>query len=230
MLIFASQLCSRFNRARKAAQLFDIRRCRVPSWSVPQHGPWTQRHGKIVHRLCSMLGPELRSEGESILLTCIDEVNLILSTAPGQGDEVISVRQDGEAGGKHRDRAQRTSAKTQCNYRKTARPANGQATGLHGEWAEDVRSGCSGPGAGVRHPDGQPLVSDSSWLSLDLSEGSDSSFLPQDKVAEFARMSPQELLKATEDAAGDKGLKKWHEKLTEYGKEVTKLAQVRAET
>lgn len=53
-----------------------------------------------------------------------------------------------------------------------------------------------------------------------------STFLPQDKVAEFARMTPQELLKATEEAAGDKNLKPWHDKLISLGQEVSKLVQV----
>lgn len=56
---------------------------------------------------------------------------------------------------------------------------------------------------------------------------SPSSFLPQDKVPEFARMTPEELLRATEEAAGDKDLKKWHDKLITLGQEVTKMTQVR---
>ncbi|KAN0060807.1 Structural maintenance of chromosomes protein 5 [Thecaphora frezii] len=44
------------------------------------------------------------------------------------------------------------------------------------------------------------------------------SFLPQDKVAAFARMSPQEVLVETEKMAGDPRLFKWHSKLEELGR------------
>ncbi|EJD01702.1 P-loop containing nucleoside triphosphate hydrolase protein [Fomitiporia mediterranea MF3/22] len=46
------------------------------------------------------------------------------------------------------------------------------------------------------------------------------SFLPQDKVAEFAQMSPQQLLRATQKAAGDGQLLKWHDSLIELGQEL----------
>ena len=38
-------------------------------------------------------------------------------------------------------------------------------------------------------------------------------FLPQDKVAEFAKMTPDELLKKTEHAAADPHLLNWHNEL-----------------
>ncbi|EPQ30108.1 uncharacterized protein PFL1_02225 [Pseudozyma flocculosa PF-1] len=44
------------------------------------------------------------------------------------------------------------------------------------------------------------------------------SFLPQDKVAAFARMSSQEVLVETEKTAGDANLFRWHTKLEELGK------------
>ncbi|KAK8858466.1 hypothetical protein IAR55_002693 [Kwoniella newhampshirensis] len=43
------------------------------------------------------------------------------------------------------------------------------------------------------------------------------SFLPQDKVAEFAKMAPVTVLKETMRAAGDPRLTKWHELLVEKG-------------
>ena len=55
-----------------------------------------------------------------------------------------------------------------------------------------------------------------------------SSFLPQDKVAEFARMSPQELLRETQHAAGNSSLASWHESLIEKGKELKKMTEVYA--
>ncbi|TFK46958.1 P-loop containing nucleoside triphosphate hydrolase protein [Heliocybe sulcata] len=51
------------------------------------------------------------------------------------------------------------------------------------------------------------------------------SFLPQDKVAEFARMSPQELLRETERAAGDENLTSWHDTLISAGKEAAQLRE-----
>lgn len=53
-----------------------------------------------------------------------------------------------------------------------------------------------------------------------------SSFLPQDKVAEFAQMNPQELLRATQKAAGNEHLIKWHDALIEIGKALKKLSEV----
>lgn len=49
-------------------------------------------------------------------------------------------------------------------------------------------------------------------------------FLPQDKVAEFARMDAPTLLHETEKAAGDSQLYFWHEKLNKLGKEVRVLS------
>ncbi|WVW84511.1 hypothetical protein I302_106545 [Kwoniella bestiolae CBS 10118] len=43
------------------------------------------------------------------------------------------------------------------------------------------------------------------------------SFLPQDKVAEFAKMAPEVVLKETMRAAGDPRLTNWHEMLVEKG-------------
>lgn len=54
----------------------------------------------------------------------------------------------------------------------------------------------------------------------------DSSFLPQDKVSEFAQMSSQQLLKETQKAAGDENLTAWHQTLIESGKEFRKVQEV----
>jgi structural maintenance of chromosomes protein 5 len=53
-----------------------------------------------------------------------------------------------------------------------------------------------------------------------------SSFLPQDKVSEFAHMSPQQLLRETQRAAGDPRLTTWHNTLVASGKEMAQLAEV----
>jgi hypothetical protein len=53
-----------------------------------------------------------------------------------------------------------------------------------------------------------------------------SSFLPQDKVSEFAHMSPQQLLRETQRAAGDPRLTNWHDTLIIAGKEMAQLAEV----
>lgn len=53
-----------------------------------------------------------------------------------------------------------------------------------------------------------------------------STFLPQDKVSSFAGMSPQELLKETQRAAGDDRLTQWHEQLVKSGNDLKELKQV----
>ncbi|KAJ6469210.1 hypothetical protein C8R47DRAFT_1024336 [Mycena vitilis] len=55
---------------------------------------------------------------------------------------------------------------------------------------------------------------------LNVQVGNLCSFLPQDKVSAFAAMSPVELLRETENAAGDERLKMWHETLIEAGAEL----------
>jgi hypothetical protein len=54
-----------------------------------------------------------------------------------------------------------------------------------------------------------------------------SSFLPQDKVSEFAAMSPQQLLRETQRAAGDENLTIWHDTLISAGKQLKQMMQVR---
>ncbi|KNC97459.1 DNA repair ATPase SMC5 [Spizellomyces punctatus DAOM BR117] len=49
------------------------------------------------------------------------------------------------------------------------------------------------------------------------------SFLPQEKVSEFAQMDPPELLRETERAAGDSRLAEWHSQLIEFRDEEKKL-------
>jgi len=55
---------------------------------------------------------------------------------------------------------------------------------------------------------------------------SNSSFLPQDKVSEFAAMSPQQLLRETQRAAGDANLSNWHDTLISAGKDLRQMLQV----
>ena len=54
-----------------------------------------------------------------------------------------------------------------------------------------------------------------------------SSFLPQDKVAEFAKMAPDVVLRETMRAAGDPRLIQWHDTLIEKGKVLIDLEEVR---
>ncbi|RUS31254.1 LOW QUALITY PROTEIN: P-loop containing nucleoside triphosphate hydrolase protein [Jimgerdemannia flammicorona] len=53
-------------------------------------------------------------------------------------------------------------------------------------------------------------------------------FLPQDKVCEFAQMSPPELLRETQKAAGETELSSWHDQLTEKRSEQKTLQSVRS--
>ncbi|VDC05841.1 unnamed protein product [Peniophora sp. CBMAI 1063] len=54
------------------------------------------------------------------------------------------------------------------------------------------------------------------------------SFLPQDRVSEFAHMTPQALLRETERAAGDDRLTSWHDTLINAGKERKELTELLA--
>ena len=53
-----------------------------------------------------------------------------------------------------------------------------------------------------------------------------SSFLPQDKVAEFAKMAPVTVLKETMRAAGDPRLTRWHETLKDKGAKLQVIEDV----
>ncbi|KAI0264050.1 hypothetical protein BGY98DRAFT_1192298 [Russula aff. rugulosa BPL654] len=61
---------------------------------------------------------------------------------------------------------------------------------------------------------------------LNVQVGNLCSFLPQDKVSEFAHMSPQQLLHETQRAAGDPRLTNWHDTLITVGKEMAQLGEV----
>ncbi|KAE8232501.1 hypothetical protein CF326_g2468, partial [Tilletia indica] len=61
--------------------------------------------------------------------------------------------------------------------------------------------------------------------ALDIKIGNLCSFLPQDKVADFARMAPPQLLKEVQKAAGEEGLIDHHVKLSELGNNETKIAE-----
>ncbi|KAG2359387.1 P-loop containing nucleoside triphosphate hydrolase protein, partial [Suillus spraguei] len=58
---------------------------------------------------------------------------------------------------------------------------------------------------------------------LNVQVGNLCSFLPQDKVSEFAQMTPQQLLRETQRAAGDVHLSNWHDTLITAGKELKSL-------
>ncbi|KAJ3504973.1 hypothetical protein NLJ89_g7660 [Agrocybe chaxingu] len=60
---------------------------------------------------------------------------------------------------------------------------------------------------------------------LNVQVGNLCSFLPQDRVSEFAAMTPQELLRETQLAAGDPNLTKWHQTLIAAGKDLRALQQ-----
>ncbi|KAF8076878.1 hypothetical protein FPV67DRAFT_1605252 [Lyophyllum atratum] len=60
---------------------------------------------------------------------------------------------------------------------------------------------------------------------LNVQVGNLCSFLPQDKVSEFAQMSPQELLRETQRAAGDERLTSWHDTLIDAGKGLKTIRQ-----
>ncbi|TFY82531.1 hypothetical protein EWM64_g1483 [Hericium alpestre] len=61
---------------------------------------------------------------------------------------------------------------------------------------------------------------------LNIQVGNLCSFLPQDKVSEFAQMTPQQLLRETQRAAGDEHLTAWHDTLINAGKEMKELTEL----
>ncbi|KAK0457748.1 uncharacterized protein EV420DRAFT_1687453 [Desarmillaria tabescens] len=63
----------------------------------------------------------------------------------------------------------------------------------------------------------------SQMAALNVQIGNLCTFLPQDKVSEFAAMSPQDLLKETQRAAGDQNLTAWHTTLIEAGADMKKI-------
>ncbi|KAG2042040.1 P-loop containing nucleoside triphosphate hydrolase protein [Suillus americanus] len=66
----------------------------------------------------------------------------------------------------------------------------------------------------------------SRMAKLNVQVGNLCSFLPQDKVSEFAQMTPQQLLRETQRAAGDVNLSNWHDTLITAGKELKNLQDV----
>ncbi|KAK7023765.1 structural maintenance of chromosomes protein 5 [Favolaschia claudopus] len=58
---------------------------------------------------------------------------------------------------------------------------------------------------------------------LNVQVGNLCSFLPQDKVSSFAAMTPVELLRETENAAGDERLKTWHATLIDTGAQLKEV-------
>ncbi|KAJ7098489.1 P-loop containing nucleoside triphosphate hydrolase protein [Mycena belliarum] len=66
---------------------------------------------------------------------------------------------------------------------------------------------------------------------LNVQCGNLCSFLPQDKVSEFAAMTPVQLLRETQRAAGDPRLTQWHETLISEGTELKKITNaIKTET
>ncbi|KIJ69821.1 hypothetical protein HYDPIDRAFT_78852 [Hydnomerulius pinastri MD-312] len=65
----------------------------------------------------------------------------------------------------------------------------------------------------------------SRMAKLNVQVGNLCSFLPQDKVSEFAQMTPQQLLRETQRAAGDINLTTWHDTLISSGKELKVLQE-----
>ncbi|KAK0188724.1 P-loop containing nucleoside triphosphate hydrolase protein [Armillaria mellea] len=66
----------------------------------------------------------------------------------------------------------------------------------------------------------------SQMAALNVQIGNLCTFLPQDKVSEFAAMSPQDLLKETQRAAGDQNLTAWHKTLIEAGADQKKISDL----
>ncbi|KAF9554516.1 P-loop containing nucleoside triphosphate hydrolase protein [Agrocybe pediades] len=60
---------------------------------------------------------------------------------------------------------------------------------------------------------------------LNVQVGNLCSFLPQDRVSEFAAMSPYDLLKETQRAAGDENLTRWHKTLISAGSDLRLIQQ-----
>ncbi|CDO77206.1 hypothetical protein BN946_scf184747.g19 [Trametes cinnabarina] len=66
---------------------------------------------------------------------------------------------------------------------------------------------------------------DARMAELNVQVGNLCTFLPQDRVAEFARMSPQELLRETQRAAGNENLTSWHDTLISAGQELKQVQE-----
>lgn len=52
-------------------------------------------------------------------------------------------------------------------------------------------------------------------------------FLPQDRVPDFAKLTPPELLESTEKAIGNHRIVEQHKRLIELGKQLTTQSSVR---
>jgi structural maintenance of chromosomes protein 5 len=61
---------------------------------------------------------------------------------------------------------------------------------------------------------------------LGVQVGNLCSFLPQDRVNEFAKLKPEELLVETQKVAGHEKLTSWHEQLIEMGKGLKEIKEV----
>ena len=56
------------------------------------------------------------------------------------------------------------------------------------------------------------------------------SFLPQDRVNEFAKLKPEELLVETQKVAGHKSLNEWHSELITFGAELRDIKEVSSQS
>ncbi len=71
------------------------------------------------------------------------------------------------------------------------------------------------------------VQADNLWFApASVASADRSSFLPQDKVADFAKMNPVTVLKETMRAAGDPNLSQWHEDLVANGKAAREVETV----
>lgn len=67
---------------------------------------------------------------------------------------------------------------------------------------------------------------DTEVAKLGVQVGNLCSFLPQDRVNEFAKLKPDELLVETQKVAGHEKLKTWHDKLIEMGAGLKEINEV----
>jgi chromosome segregation ATPase len=67
---------------------------------------------------------------------------------------------------------------------------------------------------------------DKAVAELGVQVGNLCSFLPQDRVNEFAKLKPEELLVETQKVAGHEKLTTWHEQLIEMGKGLKEIKEV----
>ena len=131
-----------------------------------------------------------------------------------------------QAKGVHRTRAEGPAWEAEHSH--PARAYRGvQEYIVYHQRKERSWKGCQRHHRPTKHPSREPLVGTWDLTIRFLDSPGISTFLPQDRVAEFARMTPQNLLKETQRAAGNENLTTWHEALIKSGKELKELEGVR---